>query len=186
AEGEARPLAQETGRPRETLGLPAAAAEPAAAEPGTPKPVAHERPPESQARPERVVTRKEVIDYIEREFMMPIRVGRMRLRGARGEFNLKTHVTRIRRAEDFRAITHEFGHFLSETIPLHPETYPELQPLGAALYPEAPPDLQREEGNAEFFYLYFSQPEVAKVAAPTYYADFEARIAQDRAFQAKI
>src|SRR5690606_20912473 len=137
------------------------------------------RPPESQASPERVVTRKEVIDYIEREFMMPILVGRMRLRGARGEFNLKTHVTRIRRAEDFRAITHEFGHFLSETIPLHPENYPELQPLGAALYPNADPMLQREEGNAEFFYLYLSQPDAAKAAAPSYYADFEELLARE-------
>lgn len=150
------------------------------------RPVAHERPVPSTSRAERVVTRKEVMDYIERQFMMPIRVGRMRLRGARGEFNLKTHVTRLRSAEDFRAITHEFGHFLSETIPLNPEQYPELQPLGAALYPDAPPDLQREEGNAEFFYLYLSNPEAAKAAAPSYYADFEELLRKDPALGAKV
>lgn len=185
AQEPAGPVAPDGGRsseqpaaPRaETLGLPAEAASPA--QPGAAKPVAHERPQVRAEGPQRVVTRKEVIDYIERNFMMPIRVGRMRLAGARGEFNLKTHVTRIRQAEDFRAITHEFGHFLSETIPLNPLAYPELEPLGAALYPEADTALKREEGNAEFFYLYLSQPEAAKAAAPTYYADFEELLAQN-------
>lgn len=190
AEESPGPVAQDGGRPAEepptptaeTLGFPATTP----AEPGAPKRVAHDRPTPRPEYPERVVTRKEVMDYIERQFMMPIRVGRMRLRGARGEFNLKTHVTRLRSAEDFRAITHEFGHFLSETIPLNPEQYPELQPLGAALYPDAPPDLQREEGNAEFFYLYLSNPEAAKAAAPSYYADFEELLRKDPALGAKV
>src|SRR5690606_4795148 len=145
---------------------------------------AHERPQPSS--PGRVITRKEAIDFLEKEFLMPVREGRLRIRGARGTFNLRTHVTRLRRAEDFRALTHEFGHFLSETMPLNPENYPELEPMGAALYPNADWKLQREEGAAEFFYLYFSRPEEARAAAPTFYADFEARLDADPEFKAKI
>src|SRR5690606_34617950 len=139
-----RPAAQQAGRSAavqaETRGLPAAAVAAAA----------HERPQPSS--PGRVITRKEAIDFLEKEFLMPVREGRLRIRGARGTFNLRTHVTRLRRAEDFRALTHEFGHFLSETMPLNPENYPELEPMGAALYPNADWKLQREEGAAEFFY----------------------------------
>src|SRR5690606_17842946 len=62
--------------PAETRGLPAAAAEPRAA---------HERPGPSDDTP--VITRKQAIDYIEREFLMPVREGRLRFRGSRGEFN---------------------------------------------------------------------------------------------------
>lgn len=145
---------------------------------------AHDRPRPSSDEP--VITRKQALDYIEKEFLMPIREGRLTLRGSRGEFNLHTHVTRLKRAEDFRAITHEFGHFLSETLPLNPMMYPELQPLGAALYPDADPELQHEEGAAEFFYLYFGYPEAAKAAAPKFYADFEARLREAPEFGAKI
>src|SRR5690606_9796083 len=67
-----------------------------------------------------------------------------------------------------------------------PENYPELQPLGAALYPDADVALQYEEGAAEFFYLYFSRPEEAQAAAPTFYADFEERLRREAELGAKI
>ena len=182
-EGETRQMAEGAEARRDEIrGLPAqtAEAEQVRAE------IPHERIPERTVR-EKPETRKQVIDYIEKEFLMPVREGRVQVRRARGTFNLRTHVTRLRRAEDLYALGHEFGHFLSETQRLQPNLYPELEPLGAALYPEASPELQREEGAAEFFRIYFTQgSDAARQVAPMFFEAWEEHLESDPSLKGRI
>src|SRR5690606_11619710 len=113
--------------------------------------------------------------------------GRVQVPRARGTFNLRTHVTRLRRAEDLYALGHEFGHFLSETQRLQPNLYPELQPLGAALYPEASTELQRVEGSAEFFRIYFTQDsDAARQVAPTFFEAWEEHLESDPSLKGRM
>ncbi|MEW6045014.1 MAG: LPD38 domain-containing protein [Bacillota bacterium] len=122
------------------------------------------------------VGRVDIIRYIEDKLLAPVREKRMTLTGARAQYNTKTEVIRTKQPEDLEAIAHEAGHHLTKTLKLDFMKYPELQPLGARLYPQAGAKLQHEEGLAEFFRFYFVRPEIAKQAAPTFFRDFESRL----------
>lgn len=132
------------------------------------------------------VKRVEIIDYIEKKLGTPIRYKRLVDKRHAGEYKVRSEVTRIRKPEDLTVIAHELGHHLIKTLELDPDNYNELRTLGKALYPNANASKQREEGMAEFFRLYFTNPSASEKAAPTFYRDFENILKSDGELSGKI
>ena len=121
-------------------------------------------------------TRVGIINYIEENFIVPIREGRLSIKRARGQYDHSQVVMRTKLAEDLVTIAHELGHHLTHVFDLDPHDVKyasELQQLGAQLYPKYPDDEQRNEGLAEFFRLYFTNTTAAKQAAPKWYTEFD-------------
>ncbi len=111
------------------------------------------------------------------------RQGRMTLRRpAVGEYDTRSGVIRTRSWQELDVLAHEGGHALeyqnhpsvTAAINRHAST---LAPLA---YPGAPPAHLRQEGFAEWFRWYVTNPSYAQKIAPAFYADFEAALAKDQ------
>jgi len=114
---------------------------------------------------------------------VPIRAGRIGMRGARGIYKNRARMIRLKVAEDLRAAVHEAGHDFDIAvlrIKRHDKRWKgELETLGQRTsMPGYDPPTVRKEGAAEFFVLYASDPEAAEYEAPKYFAEFERRLEQ--------
>ncbi len=141
---------------------------------GLPPTAGPQQAPAGASPAARPVKRLDVVRYLEQKLLVPIRSGRLSPGQAAGQYDVRQEVIRTRRAEDLRAIAHEVGHHLTKRLRLDPRKYPELQKIGAKLYPQETADVQMDEGMAEFFYYWLNEPALAQKEAPAFYRDFEA------------
>lgn len=107
---------------------------------------------------------------------VPVRTGRIAKRKALGTYNTVSGVIRLREREDLDVLAHEAGHGLH----LDPKTKPVLDRLIAAHSAEVFPlsytmDPQQiaEEGFAEWFRLFVTNPAHVRGLAPKFTAAFE-------------
>lgn len=106
----------------------------------------------------------------------PTRQGRLRTRGAEGEFNASTGVTRVRSVADLETAGHEWGHGLETRVgarltSLIDQYSHELAPL--VTDPSAyPVSRHPNEGFAEFVRRYIGNPIHAQSVAPGFAVDF--------------
>lgn len=136
------------------------------------------------------VKRAEIVKYLEEKLIVPIRTKRVAL-GSRyaGQYDAVQEVIRTQKAEDLDTIAHEVGHHLSKKLDIKPGADPkieeEVKKLGEQLYPEADVETQLEEGVAQFFRYWLTQPELAKKLAPNFYQSFEALLDSGKVPQLK-
>jgi hypothetical protein len=146
-------------RPSATYGSPVEAAEPAA--------VATREIP--------AVAREDIIRFIEQKFQVPVRRGRFRQKAA-GIYKWKPEVIRTKGRFLFVHV-HELGHHLDKRLGLSKNRAfdDELHALGSTLYPDMEdPKKLRREGIAEFMKYFVANEATAQMAAPRYYAEFQA------------
>lgn len=111
------------------------------------------------------------------------RQGRMTLRRpAVGEYDTRSGVIRTRSWQELDVLAHEGGHALEYQN--HPSVTAAINRHASTLapmaYPGAPPAHLRQEGFAEWFRWYVTNPSYAQKIAPAFYADFEAALAKDQ------
>lgn len=145
------------------------------------------RPPAREVRGTRTsikpIQKADIFRYIERNFEVPIRRGRYGGR-ARGIYKHWYEVIRTRKAMDIETSLHELGHHLDKVL--------DLERLGADSELRAFAKAQgakkdfREEGVAEFFRLYFTDPGEAEKAVPSFYREFEALIGRDKELKDRL
>jgi hypothetical protein len=113
---------------------------------------------------------------------LTVRQGRMTLKGnAIGEFHQKTGVIRTKAGPEINVVAHEGGHALEA------KNYPSLSAalkaneshLRTLAYPGAAPGTHRQEGFAEFFRWYVTNPAHAQKVAPKFYGEFERAMEKD-------
>ena len=146
-------------RPSAAYGSPAEAAQPTVA-------VAREIPS---------VAREDIIRFIEQKFQVPVRRGRFRQQAV-GIYKWKPEVIRIKGRFLFIHV-HELGHHLDKRLGLSENRAfdDELHTLGRTLYPDMEdPKKLRREGIAEFMKYFVANEATAQMAAPRYYAEFQA------------
>lgn len=131
------------------------------------------------------VTRQGIVDYVNRLFNATVRYGRTE-KGARGQFNTLSHVTRTQNFAEPRVIAHELGHFLDERFHFSeaPEYAGELLHLvddrfGKGGYSDLDMSGRLAEGFAEFFHDYVTDRAQARRNAPGFYNYFEKKLHQD-------
>lgn len=124
---------------------------------------------------------------------LPIGVRRFRERAYGIYKNRPADVRAVRTAipNDIQTIAHEFGHHIAMSVfridGNDPSWRKELLTLGL---PTSRPSYTkkqiRDEGEAEFFRRYMMDKAEAREAAPNYYAEWEARLAQQPELAAKL
>lgn len=109
------------------------------------------------------------------------RQGRMTMKGALGEYDPKSGVVRTKAVHELDVLAHEGGHALE--FQNHKNLSKALKDHDADLrsmaYPGAAADQRREEGFAEWFRWYVTNPSEALSRAPKFYAAFESAMASD-------
>lgn len=133
------------------------------------------------------ITRQEIENYINIEFEIPLRQGRLSMRKTKAEYNLEEEVLRLRDYSDYESAAHEIGHHLIKKLDLDIKAYRELPALldAMGLKQEYKKVLWHEEGAAEFFRLYFTDPAEAELMAPNFYAYVEKVLDHDE-YGAKV
>ena len=111
------------------------------------------------------------------------RQGRMTLkRPAVGEYDTRSGVIRTRSWQEMDVLAHEGGHALEYQN--HPSVNAAIRQHVATLaplaYPGTPPAHLRQDGFAEWFRWYVTNPSYAQKVAPAFYRDFEAALAKDQ------
>ncbi len=128
--------------------------------------------------------RGDIIRNLQEGLQVPIRLGHVSERGARGIFKLKEEVVRTKAANDVEAVAHEVGHYLSKVFfgrkAARLPGARELKAMGEALYgARKPAGGYYEEGFAEFVRYYVTEPERATREAPTFAQYFQDRLDND-------
>lgn len=122
----------------------------------------------------------QIRDIISKAMKVPIRARRPRVGGAMGEFSPITRSGRVMRryASEWRVVGHELGHAFSSHTGFEAELN-EAQAL-VLFFHTAPERITqggeqfiRQEGTAEFFMLYFADPDILKLVAPRSLRRFE-------------
>lgn len=100
---------------------------------------------------------------------------RFKKKGIRGDFNTRTENIRLRVARNLQTFAHEVGHHLQKHVfgIGTPRAEAFLRPFEAELAPLATAGDPLVEGFGEFNRLYFTQPAVARRAAPGFYEAYE-------------
>jgi hypothetical protein len=119
---------------------------------------------------------------------VPVRTGRIAKRKALGTYNTVSGVIRMREREDLDVLAHEAGHGLH----LDPKTKPVLDRLiavhSAEVFPLSytmEPHLVAEEGFAEWFRLFVTNPAHVRGLAPKFTTAFETWLRTNRPAVAK-
>ncbi|HYC98495.1 LPD38 domain-containing protein [Brevundimonas sp.] len=110
------------------------------------------------------------------------RQGRVSSSRAAGEYDTKSGVIRTRAARHAMSVlSHEGGHALEykRTAALAAALKAHEAELKPMAYEGAAPGVLREEGFAEFFRLYLTNPALARKDAPRFYDAFEAALQKD-------
>lgn len=114
---------------------------------------------------------------------IPVRLGKVGVRGAEGVYKPKAEAIRIKNANDITTLAHEIGHHYEKL------TFGRTASAGIAKYydelsriatrPAGKPNANRiaAEGFAEFIAKYIVNPAQAKEVAPKFYEVFEKEIA---------
>jgi len=123
------------------------------------------------------VGKQDIIRYMSENLLVPIRVGRMFSKRARGEYKINQRVARLKKANNLPTAFHEVGHHLEQVMELSAKDLAsynkELLPLLGTRYANETPAVRLSEGFAEFFRLYMTEPDAAKKAAPSFYDYFD-------------
>ena len=127
---------------------------------------------------------EDIFNALQKYFTVPIRLGRMSLRKAAGEYHFKEQQIRLRmdEARNLRTGTHETGHHLVKLLRLDGTEYEaELTSFDYVKMLKDKYGAKRNkgfylhEGIAEFVYRYLMAPDAAKSMAPRFYEYFEAK-----------
>jgi hypothetical protein len=127
------------------------------------------------------VTRQEIEEFINLEMKVPVRAGKLTSPRAEGQYHITREVIRVRDYSNNEVTAHEIGHHLNKKLGLKVNQFSELKQLlkeeGLAdAYPER---LHNEEGAAEFFKYYFTDPSTAALKAPFFAAHLEEKLQQN-------
>ena len=134
------------------------------------------------------VTRQEIEEYIDLVMKVPFRYGKLHSSRAEGQYDRFAKVIRTRDYSDNEITGHEMGHHISNKLELEVKKFPELKRLLeeeglAEAYPE---QLHFEEGAAEFFKYYFTNPSVAAMKAPGFAAYVEDKLQEEPEFNRQV
>jgi len=132
-----------------------------------------------------------IASWMSEKLGLSVRYGKMSDMSIRtlGYFMRKPEAIRIRHANDMGTIAHEIGHALHKRLfprvvnkggPRETVTYDlkPFQPFADELKPLATAGHPIQEGMAEFFRLYVTEPTAARTLAPRMYAWFDGFLAQ--------
>lgn len=116
-------------------------------------------------------------DMIDR-LNMVVKKGGIRSKQILGNFNPRTFITRLRKANDIPTLAHEAGHQLDEIYNLSSISHKEeLTKLGDnTSKPSYSPKRKRQEGVAEFVRLYLTDRASAQAEAPKFFNYFESTV----------
>ena len=127
------------------------------------------------------VTRQEIEEFINVEMQVPLRAGKLTSPRAEGQYHIVREVIRVRDYSDNEVTAHEIGHHLNKKLGLKVNEFSELKQLlkEEGLDEAYPERLHHEEGAAEFFKYYFTDPSTAALKAPFFAAHLEDKLQQN-------
>lgn len=131
------------------------------------------------------IARNQVVQNIRNNLGVVIDTGRLNAPGAQGVYRVAPEVIRTARAEDLETIAHEIGHDLEkhhQLVSNDPTIDAELRQLAHPLTHNNPaygPNDIPEEGLAEFFRHYLTNPQQAQQMAPNLYEHIMNRLPQN-------
>ena len=134
------------------------------------------------------VTRQEIEEFINVEMQVPLRAGKLTSPRAEGQYHILREVIRVRDYSDNEVTAHEIGHHLNKKLNLKVNEFSELKQLlkEEGLDEAYPERLHHEEGAAEFFKYYFTDPSTAALKAPFFAAHLEDKLQQDRELNQQV
>lgn len=127
--------------------------------------------------------KSDIFNKLAKAAEVPVRLGKVGVRGAEGVYKPKAEAIRIKNANDITTLAHEIGHHYEKL------TFGRTASAGIAKYydelsriatrPAGKPNANRiaAEGFAEFIAKYIVNPAQAKEVAPKFYEVFEKEIA---------
>lgn len=120
----------------------------------------------------------EIVDYIKKNFEIPISTGNIETNTARGIFKVRPEAIRIKVANALPTISHELGHYIDKKFNLSgsDNIIEAIQAMDPAFASKYEPDEIRGEAIAEFMRTYLSDKTVAQKQYPTFYNEFVERI----------
>jgi len=134
-----------------------------------------------QQQPQKkIISRRDLVDYLRKELDLPIRVSRYSQK-AKGIYKIKPEVVRTKLAHDLDVIVHEVGHHLDRIFKVSDGDSYRSELLGF-LTPQQVAKLGKKaklEGAAEFLRYYIANINLAKQKAPLYFDHFEKTVGQD-------
>jgi len=129
---------------------------------------------------DRTVNRQEIEEYINIDENLPAyKWGKLLTSRAEGQYNTLSEVMRLRNYKGYEITAHEVGHHLKEVLDLNVGKHgDELAKLlrDEGLAESYRRELHFEEGSAEFFKYFFTEPGTAALKAPRYYAHLQERL----------
>lgn len=124
---------------------------------------------------ERTISRIQVVENIKKNLGVIIDSGHMATKdkAVLGQFHTQNKVVRTKMAEDLQTISHEVGHFLDNKYKLKDQLHQVelnnlLKEVGEVDIAAYHPSQLHDEGIAEYFRLYFTDPERAMLLAPEF------------------
>lgn len=134
------------------------------------------------AKPQHIESTSLLAERLKQALGLIHRQGRMTLKKAMGEYDTSSGIIRTKVVHEIDVLAHEGGHAL-EFKPGHPTVKAALKAFATELaplaYPGADPRHMREEGFAEWFRWYVTNPAKAAAEAPGFTAAFEAALTKD-------
>lgn len=127
--------------------------------------------------------KSDIFNKLAKAAEVPVRLGKVGVRGAEGVYKPKAEAIRIKNANDITTLAHEIGHHYEKL------TFGRTASAGIAKYydelsriatrPAGKPNANKiaAEGFAEFIAKYIVNPKQAKEVAPNFYEVFEKEIA---------
>lgn len=120
----------------------------------------------------------DIDNYIRKNLYLALNTGRMLVKDAFGRYRPREESIRVQDYGMLETRAHELGHHFSQLFKLPINKEPYTQELVNLLVDEGLNEyydktLWSEEGCAEFFRYYFTQPSLAKVYAPEFFNYFE-------------
>ncbi len=112
---------------------------------------------------------------------VPIREGRVTMRKAAGTFNPNTGVARIREFPDFDVAVHEIAHGIEAKVGVQLTTLTQQHSveMRALDYDQTARGRRINEGFAEYVRLLVTNPEAARLRAPTFDVEFRSFMQQE-------
>ncbi len=139
-----------------------------------PKVKSKEAPPKT----DKIVSQREIIDFLSEQLGVPIRIGKYR-GPARGIFKRHPEVIRSRLANDLPVICHEIGHFLDKAWDLRSLKTDKNMLKEFEVLAQGVQGPRISEGIAQFVNFYITDPEYAKEVAPLFTEKFEEKLKEN-------
>jgi hypothetical protein len=139
-----------------------------------PKVKSEEAPPKT----DKIVSQREIIDFLSEQLGVPIRTGKYR-GPARGIFKRHPEVIRSRLANDLPVISHEIGHFLDKAWDLRSLKTDKNMLKEFEVLAQGVQGPRISEGIAQFVNFYITDPEYAKEVAPLFTEKFEEKLKEN-------